>query len=76
MYKKSLAKSPVFLISLMFITSFIILLNPILAVTPEQISNNHQLNYNKMVSQETSGGEVYKCSITPNDDYEDERALK
>jgi len=37
------------------------------ALTPEQISNNFNLNYNTIVSQETLGGDIYQCQVTPND---------
>jgi len=37
------------------------------ALTEEQISAHYNLEYNKIVSQETTAGEIYKCQITPND---------
>ena len=36
-------------------------------LTPEQISADSNLEYNKIVSQETSGGDNYMCQVTPND---------
>ena len=45
------------------------------ALTPQQIINNYNLNYNTIVSEETSGGDVYMCQITPNDDEEDGETL-
>jgi len=37
------------------------------ALTPEQISADYNLEYNKVVNQETTGGDNYMCQITPND---------
>jgi hypothetical protein len=42
-----------------------------LALSPEQILNDYYLGYKTLVSQETTAGETYGCSITPNDGEED-----
>ncbi len=41
------------------------------ALTFEQITNNYLLNYNKIVSNETSGGDEWMCQVTPNDGEDD-----
>jgi hypothetical protein len=41
------------------------------ALTPEQISANYNLEYNKIVNQETTAGDNYMCQVTPNDGEED-----
>jgi hypothetical protein len=41
------------------------------ALSAEQISSHYILEYNKIVSQETTAGETYQCSVTPNDQEED-----
>jgi len=45
------------------------------ALSQEQISNNHLLKYNTIVSQETSGGDNWMCQVTPNDGEEDGTTL-
>lgn len=37
----------------------------------EQIINNYNLDYNKIVSQQTSGGDNWMCQVIPNDGEED-----
>ncbi len=37
------------------------------SLTKEQISANYNLEYNKVVSQETTAGDKYMCQVTPND---------
>ena len=45
------------------------------SLTPEQIQNNYLLNYNTIISNETTRTESYICSITPNDGEEDGTTL-
>ena len=45
------------------------------SLTPEQINNNYLLNYNTIISNETTRTESYICSITPNDGEEDGTTL-
>jgi len=45
------------------------------ALSAEQIQAHYNLEYNKIVSQETTAGESYKCSVTPNDGEEDGTTL-
>ena len=45
------------------------------SLTPEQINNNYLLNYNKIISNETTRTETYTCSITPNDREADGETL-
>ena len=45
------------------------------SLTPEQINNNYLLNYNTIISNETTRTESYICSITPNDGEEDGKTL-
>jgi len=40
-------------------------------LTEEQIASHYNLEYNKIVAQETTPGESYKCEVTPNDGYDD-----
>jgi len=44
-------------------------------LTPEQIQANYNLEYNKIVSEETAGGDNYMCQITPIDGEEDGTTL-
>ncbi len=37
------------------------------ALSSEQIQAHYVLDYNTIVSEETAGGDVYSCDITPND---------
>lgn len=37
------------------------------ALSQEQVTNNFNLDYNKIVSEETAGGDVWMCQVTPND---------
>ena len=37
------------------------------ALSSEQVSNDYNLGYNTMVSQETSAGDNWMCQVTPND---------
>ena len=41
------------------------------ALTPQQIQVHYNLEYNKIVSQQTSGGDEWMCQVTPNDGEED-----
>lgn len=44
-------------------------------LTPEQILANFNLEYNKIVSEETAGGDNYMCQVTPNDAEADGETL-
>lgn len=41
------------------------------ALSAEQIKAHYNLEYNKIVSDETTPGETYSCEITPNDGFDD-----
>ena len=45
------------------------------ALTPEQIQAHNNLEYNKIVSQETKAGDNYMCQIIPNDAEADGETL-
>jgi photosystem II stability/assembly factor-like uncharacterized protein len=46
-----------------------------IALSPEQISADYNLEYNKWVAEETIAGESYICQITPNDGEADGTTL-
>ncbi len=45
------------------------------ALSKEQIASHYALEYNKIVTQETTAGEIYQCQVTPNDATEDGTTL-
>lgn len=45
------------------------------ALTLQQIQAHYALKYDKVVSQETSGGDTYMCQVTPNDGEDDGTTL-
>lgn len=45
------------------------------ALSAEQIRNNYLLNYNKIISTETTRGDAWKCEVTPNDSIDDGTTL-